>query len=127
MRTTRNFVDCGSEPFVCQESRCAALPMMRPSPFSLVCRGLELSGGLAVVSDRERVFCDDYLAGLMKRLGRLSVSLAVVREIDEVQATALEVDQSNRISELDANTLFQAGSISKSVVAFATLRLVQEG
>ncbi|HAF31162.1 MAG TPA: serine hydrolase [Bacteroidales bacterium] len=55
------------------------------------------------------------------------ISIAVVKDGELHWAKGYGIANTNDSSEVTTNTLFQAGSISKPIAAFAALKLVEEG
>jgi CubicO group peptidase (beta-lactamase class C family) len=67
------------------------------------------------------------LADRMEHYKIPGVSIAVINEGRVEWARGFGVKEAGRVDPVAADTLFQAGSISKPVAAMAALRLVQEG
>lgn len=67
------------------------------------------------------------LANVMQRRAVPGVSIAIVDHCEVVWESGFGVRSADRPDEVNASTLFQAGSISKAVFAMAVMRLVEEG
>jgi len=70
---------------------------------------------------------DDFVLATMSRHHVVGLSLAVIRRGEVVKANGYGFSDSGERIPVTATTLFQAGSISKSVSAVAALRLVETG
>lgn len=70
---------------------------------------------------------DEAILGEMRKRHVPGLSLAVIQGGKIVKATAYGVAEEGGDSPVTTSTLFQAGSISKSVAASAALRLVEQG
>ena len=78
---------------------------------------------LAVQADE----LDDFIAARMHAYDITGLSLAIIENGRIVKAQGYGFTDKSGQTPVTPGTLFQAGSISKSVAAFAALRLVQEG
>ncbi|MHC5537952.1 serine hydrolase domain-containing protein [Singulisphaera rosea] len=70
---------------------------------------------------------DEAILGEMRKRHVPGLSLAVIQGGKIVKATAYGVTEEGGVSPVTTSTLFQAGSVSKSVAASAALRLVERG
>jgi len=67
------------------------------------------------------------LANVMQRRAIPGVSIAIVDHCEVAWDGGFGVRSADGLNEVNANTLFQAGSISKAVFAMAVMRLVETG
>lgn len=67
------------------------------------------------------------LRQVMKEVGIPAISVAMVQHAAVVYSAALEMSQLTNKSAIDTNTMFEAASLTKPVVAVTALRLVEEG
>jgi CubicO group peptidase (beta-lactamase class C family) len=70
---------------------------------------------------------DDVIAARMQERHINGLSLAIVQDGKIIKAKGYGFTDKSAQTPVTADTLFQAGSISKSVAAFGALHLVQEG
>src|SRR5579862_6962995 len=70
---------------------------------------------------------DDYIAAQMKKRHIPGLSLAIIQDGKIVKAKGYGVLENGRKTPVTPTTLCQAGSISKSVAAVGTLKLVEQG
>src|SRR3984957_9940348 len=70
---------------------------------------------------------DDAVAGQMRDHHIVGLSLAIIQDGKIVKAQGYGFTDKSGTTAVTPSTLFQAGSVSKSVAAVGALRLVQEG
>jgi CubicO group peptidase (beta-lactamase class C family) len=70
---------------------------------------------------------DPYILEQMKRRGIPGLSLAIIQDGKIVKAKGFGFADRDNKTPVTSSTLFQAGSISKSVAALGALRLVEQG
>jgi len=70
---------------------------------------------------------DDFIIARMQESHIPGLSLAIVRDGKIIKAQGYGFTDKSGRTPVSTNTLFMAGSVSKSVAAFGALRLVQEG
>lgn len=93
-----------------------------------------LAAGLSLCGCRSTIFfsnlsltVDEVVVAEMKKHKITGVSVAIIENGKLSKAKGYGFTDKNRSTPVTTNTLFQAGSISKPVAAFAALRLVEEG
>jgi CubicO group peptidase (beta-lactamase class C family) len=67
------------------------------------------------------------LKQVMKEVGIPAISIAVVQRATVVYSAALEISKVANKSAIDTNTIFEAASLTKPVVAITALKLAEEG
>jgi CubicO group peptidase (beta-lactamase class C family) len=100
----------------------SAHPVTRFRPWPLVVGALAVAWATARADG-----IDDVVAAQMQKHHIPGLSLAVVQDGSIVKATAYGLTGREGSPAVTADTLFQAGSVSKSVAALGALRLVESG
>ncbi len=77
--------------------------------------------------DSRAAAIDDFVRGAMQRRHIPGLSLAIIQDGKIIKAKGYGVAEQGGERPVTASTLFQAGSISKSVAAVGALRLVEAG
>ncbi len=70
---------------------------------------------------------DDFLLQTMDSLGIPGVSIALINDADVVFHRALGVTDLDHPTDVNDGTIFEAGSLTKPVFAYLTMRLVERG
>ena len=81
----------------------------------------------AQAADSRSDAIDDFIRTQMQRRHIPGLSIAIIQDGKIIRAKGYGVAEQGGEREVTASTLFQAGSISKSVAAVGALRLVEKG
>src|ERR1700733_7818596 len=82
-----------------------------------------LAAPMSVQADK----LDDFIAAQMQQNHIVGLSLAIIDDGKIIKAKGYGFTDENGQRPVTTSTLFQAGSISKSVAALGALRLVEQG
>ncbi|QJW89450.1 serine hydrolase [Spirosoma taeanense] len=91
------------------------------------CRPLPLVALLLLLQPLHADDLDDYIRQQLRKRQIPGLSLAIIQDGKIVKAQSYGFTDKSGKTPLTTSTLFQAGSISKSVAAVGALRLVEEG
>jgi len=94
---------------------------LMPQPFHIIARrdtSVKLTGSISDAALMQR---------LMKQSNVPGLSIAIIKDFKVALAIAYGLADANTGTPVTPQTLFQAGSISKTVAAMASLKAVQEG
>src|SRR6187431_268322 len=91
--------------------------------FSTAAASAQTSSACAAYSQRML----EALHGLMDSAGIPGASIAIIDRGRLARAEGLGYADSSRRTKVDRNTVFEAASLSKPVIAYATLKLVDIG
>lgn len=87
--------------------------------------GIFIAGSIHMSTHADEV--DDFISGRMQAHSIPGLSLAIIQDGKIIKARGYGFTDKSNLVPVTTTTLFQAGSISKSLSAFAALHLVQDG